>query len=180
MTESSIEACKQIIDDEILLLNAMYGSEELSISDCACASEGNSDVQINLRLVSVNFVANWKSYLVKIKLEVKIFGSGSLVTAKIIILQKVQDLSLEVALQYSYLYPLHARPSILIRSNEINATKLNKQLRVYVENLSLGEPMTFSIIQWIQDNALSFMVCTSALNSQVVCCWSSVQEAVVS
>lgn len=58
MTESSIEACKQIIDDEILLLNAMYGSEELSISDCACASEGNSDVQINLRLVSVNFVAN--------------------------------------------------------------------------------------------------------------------------
>lgn len=108
--------------------------------------------------------------MVKIKLEVKIFGSGSLVTAKIIILQKVQDLSLEVALQYSYLYPLHARPSILIRSNEINATKLNKQLRVYVENLSLGEPMTFSIIQWIQDNALSFMVCTSALNSQVVCC----------
>uniref|UniRef100_A0A0N5AQE0 DUF1115 domain-containing protein n=1 Tax=Syphacia muris TaxID=451379 RepID=A0A0N5AQE0_9BILA len=65
-------------------------------------------------------------------------------------------MKLSAVFQYSPLYPLSAWPTVFVRSNSLNSAEFNKQLRAYVEKLSLGEPQTVNIIQWIQENLISF------------------------
>ena len=70
-------------------------------------------------------------------------------------MQGIIELLVNLPLDYPHVYPeIYCRSSSLDRSEQNN---LNKALLSFIESQEKGEPLIYTIISWIQDNAESYM-----------------------
>lgn len=70
----------------------------------------------------------------------------------------INGMPVEVVVQCGNQYPLYMKPTVMVRCNDVNCVSLNNELRKFVEESELGEPITVNIIQWVQENLYRFTV----------------------
>ncbi|XP_008203423.1 RWD domain-containing protein 2A [Nasonia vitripennis] len=138
MTDAKENLMTQIF--ELEALQSVY-PKELSISD-----HGN--------LADINdFIAgNRKEIPQRLEYEIEISTPKGIV-----------ELLVNLPLDYPFANPeIYCRSSVLDRNEQMN---LNKALVSFYESLEKGEPIIYSIISWIQDNAETYLE-NSSLNDK--------------
>ncbi|KAK6100714.1 hypothetical protein QQG55_1785 [Brugia pahangi] len=70
--------------------------------------------------------------------------------------QQIDNISYEVVIHLSSEYPIILKPSAFVRCSLINCDLLNQELRYFIDQETLGIPLTLTIMQWISDNISRF------------------------
>lgn len=55
-------------------------------------------------------------------------------------------------------YPIIMKPSAFVRCPLVNCDLLNRELRYFIDQETLGIPLTLTIMQWISGNISRFKV----------------------
>lgn len=72
--------------------------------------------------------------------------------------QKIDDINIEIVIQFNDGYPLLFKPSVYIRSPSVDSFNFNKNLREYIDKCPIGQPLANDIIFWVQDNIHRYKV----------------------
>ncbi|VDK56863.1 unnamed protein product [Anisakis simplex] len=70
----------------------------------------------------------------------------------IILRLNIDEVPVELVTQCTVEYPLYSKPNVFVRCNHVNVDSLNQQIRSFVNELQLGEPIIMTIVQWLQEN----------------------------
>ncbi|OZC05685.1 hypothetical protein X798_07340, partial [Onchocerca flexuosa] len=73
-----------------------------------------------------------------------------------LIFRQNDGIDYEVIIHLSSEYPIVLKPSVFVRSSLINCDLLNRELRYFIDQETLGIPLILIIIQWISDNINRF------------------------